>query len=117
MQTKRERIRAIIARKPSERCGFWLGNPHPDSWPGLHRYFGTTTENELRLKLGDDFSWISPQFPLGAYRHPRGRKMFDLEMDKTHHGQAGPLANAETLADVERYEWPNPDYMNFDECL
>lgn len=117
MQTKRERIRAIIARKPSERCGFWLGNPHPDSWPGLHRYFGTTTENELRRKLGDDFSWISPQFPLDAYRHPRGRKMFDLEMDKTHHGQAGPLASAETLADVDRYEWPNPDYMNFDECL
>ena len=115
---KRERIRALIARKPADRCGLWLGNPHADSWPGLHRYFGTRTESEFRRKLGDDFSWISPQLmPNNSYRHPAGRKMFDLEMDKTHHGQAGPLANAETTADVERYEWPNPDYMQFDDCL
>jgi uroporphyrinogen decarboxylase len=116
--TKRERIRAIIARKPADRCGFWLGNPHPDSWPGLHRYFGTTTENELRRKLGDDFAWISPQlYPNRGYFHPRGRQMFDLEMEKTHHGQAGPLANAETVADVDRYEWPDPSYEDFSACL
>ena len=116
--TRRERIHSIIARQPSDRCGFWLGNPHADSWPGLHRYFGTQSENELRRKVGDDFAWISPQlYPPRSYHHPLGRQMFDLEMNKTHHGQAGPLANAETLADVERYEWPNPDYMQFDACL
>ena len=50
--TRRERIHAIIARQPADRCGFWMGNPHADSWPGLHRYFGTHTEIELRHKLG-----------------------------------------------------------------
>ncbi len=117
MQSTRERIRAIIARQPAERGGFWLGNPHPDSWAGLHQYFGTTTPAELRCKLGDEYNWISPQFFDDAYAHPTGRKFFDLEMDKTHHGQAGPLANAETVQDVERYEWPNPEYMRFDSCL
>ena len=116
--TKRERIRAIIARQPADRCGFWMGNPHADSWPGLHRYFGTRTENELRHKLGDDFAWITPSLePNRGYHHPRGRQMFDLEMEKTHHGQAGPLANAETVADVDCYEWPNPDYQDFSACL
>jgi len=29
----RERIRAIIAGDSADRCGFWLGNPHADTWP------------------------------------------------------------------------------------
>ncbi|MCK7540083.1 MAG: hypothetical protein MZV63_58845 [Marinilabiliales bacterium] len=60
--TPRALIKHIVALEPAPRCGFWLGNPHPDSWPGLHRYFGTSTEEELRRKLGDDFRWISPSF-------------------------------------------------------
>jgi hypothetical protein len=56
--TKRERIHSIIARQASDRSGFWLGNPHADSWPGLHRFFGTQSENELRRQVGDDFAWI-----------------------------------------------------------
>ena len=110
---KRELIRRIIARQPVERCGLWIGNPHADTWPILHSYFGTQTPAELRRKLGDDFMWVYPN----AYQHPCGRKMFDLEMDKTHHGQAGPLANAESVADVDRYEWPNPEFMDFSGVL
>ena len=40
----RQRIRNIIAGKPADRCGFWLGNPHPDSWQALHQYLGTSSE-------------------------------------------------------------------------
>ena len=29
----RERVRTIIAGQAADRCGFWLGNPHPDTWP------------------------------------------------------------------------------------
>lgn len=58
----RERISAIIAGEPADRCGLWLGNPDGASWPGLHTYFGTKTEEELRRKLGDDLRWICPQF-------------------------------------------------------
>jgi len=60
--TGRELIRSIIALKPQERCGFWLGNPYPDTWPIYHAYFGTKTEEELRRKLEDDFRWITPQY-------------------------------------------------------
>jgi len=113
----RERIRAIIAGKPADRCGLWLGNPHAASWPALHAHFGTRTEEELRRKLGDDLRWICPQFFPDAYRDPRGLGMFDAGLRKKRHGQAGPLADCEDVATVDAFPWPNPDYLNFAPCL
>ncbi len=113
----REIIRAIIAGEPAPRCGFWLGNPHAETWPILHRHFGTAGEEELRLKLGDDFRWISPQFFPSTYRHPSGRKLFDSLAKKERHGVEGPLARCRTAAEVEAYDWPDPEYLDFSECL
>jgi uroporphyrinogen decarboxylase len=115
--TGREIVRGIIVGRPVDRCGFWLGNPHAETWPILHRYFGTGSEEELRRKLGDDFRWITPQYRASGYRDPRGHGLFDATKFKRFHGEAGPLAEAETEADVEAFEWPDPDYLNFDECL
>jgi uroporphyrinogen decarboxylase len=110
-------IRDIVALRPAPRRGFWLGNPHPDTWPLYHRYFGTRTEEELRLKLGDDFRWITPQYMATTYRHPAGKKIFDSREYKVFHGQPGPLAGAETEADVAAFDWPDPGYLDFSECL
>jgi len=115
--TSRERIRRIIAGEPADRCGFWLGNPHPDTWLIYHRFFGTADEESIRQSLGDDFRWICPQFFPGAYRAPDGRGMFDAGLSKKCHGQAGPLAEAESLKDVESFPWPDPKYLHFDDCM
>lgn len=115
--TSRERIRAIIAGEPADRCGLWLGNPHPDSWDGLHAYFGTNSEEELRRSLRDDFRWICPQFYPDAYQDPRGHGMFDAGLNKKRHGQAGPFSDCEDPREVEDYPWPDPDYLHFDSCL
>ncbi len=115
--TSRERIKSIIAGKPADRCGFWLGNPHPDTWPIYHRFFGTSAEEAIRQRLADDFRWICPQFFPGAYRAPDGRGMFDAGLAKKCYGQAGPLAAAESLKDVDAFPWPEPKYLNFDDCL
>jgi uroporphyrinogen decarboxylase len=115
--TSRERIRRIIAGQPADRCGLWLGNPHGDRWPALHAYSGTTTEEAWRRKLGDDFRWICPQFFPDVYRAPDGRGMFDGGVRKERHGQAGPLADCETVRDVADFPWPNPKYLAFDTCL
>jgi len=113
----RERIRTIISGRPADRCGFWLGNPHADTWPIYHAHFGTATQEELRLRLGDDLRWICPQFFGSAYRHPEGRGMFDAGLSKKRHGQAGPLADCQDLAEAEAFDWPDPNYLNFDEAL
>ena len=114
---KRELIKRLVAGEKVERCGFWLGNPHPDTWPILHRYFGTNSELELRRKLGDDVSWICPQFYKDAYKDPNGLALFNSGLDRTLHGSVGPLAHCETVEEIERFPWPNPDYLNFDSCL
>jgi uroporphyrinogen decarboxylase len=113
----RELVRSIIARKPAPRCGFWLGNPHPDTWPLYHRYFGTKSEEELRQKLGDDFRWITPQYFASTYRHPEGKGIFDLHKTKKSHGEAGPLAGCETISQLEEYDWPDPGFLDFSECI
>lgn len=113
----RERIRNIIAREPADRCGFWLGNPHVDTWPILHEYFGTGSDEELRQKLGDDFRWITPQFFEDVYHDPSGRSMFDAGLNKESHGMAGPLADCEDASEVGSFSWPDPDYLCFDTCI
>ncbi len=105
----RERIRAIIAGETADRCGFWLGNPHPDTWPLLHRYFGTVAEEQLRQRLQDDFRWI----PAGVYRHPAGKGLFEIPAKKAH-GTPGPFADCHDPAQLdELYEWPDVDHLDF----
>lgn len=112
--TGRERIRAIIAGQPADRGGFWLGNPHPDSWAGLHRYFRTATEEELRRQLNDDYRWIEPS---SAYHHPNGKPIFDVQRKGHELSAGGALADCETVADVETFDWPDPDFLEFSDIL
>jgi uroporphyrinogen decarboxylase len=115
--TSRERIRNIINRQPVDRCGFWLGNPHPDTLPIYHAYFGTRTLEDLHLKLGSDFRWITPQFFDSVYRPPDGAGLFDVRKGKHSLGEAGPLANCESVREIDEYSWPEFRYLDFDECL
>ncbi len=114
----RQRLRAIIAGEPADRCGFWLGNPHGETWPIYHRFFGTSQEEELRRKLGDDFRWICPQFRPDWYQAPDGRAAFDGGLGpKKSHGQAGPFADCEDVREVADFPWPKAEYVHFDTCL
>ena len=113
----RERIKRLIAGESVDRCGLWLGNPHGDTWPILHKYFKTSSEEQLRRKVSDDFRWISPQFFPDMYQHPEGRAIFDTGLHKQMHGQAGPFSESEKVQDVEDFSWPNPEYLNFDSCI
>jgi uroporphyrinogen decarboxylase len=113
----RERVRAIIAGEPADHCGFWLGNPDPAAWPILHQHFGTNNQRELRALLGDELIWICPELTGNVYRHPHGRQMFDLEMVRREHGQPGPLAHVQEVSQLDDYEWPNPDYLHYDQVL
>jgi uroporphyrinogen decarboxylase len=110
----RERIRAIVAGEQADRCGLWLGNPHRDTWPILHAFFGTATEEELRRKLGDDFRWINPGF---AYRHPAGKPMFDTRRRGVELSAAGAFADCKDVREVDDFEWPDPAYLDFTETL
>ena len=108
----RERIRTIISGQAADRVGFWLGNPHADTWPIYHRYFGTTTQEEVRRLLGDDYRWIQA----GAYKHPEGKALWEIP-GKASHGYAGPFAHAESADELDEYDWPRLEYLDFSEAL
>ena len=43
--------------------------------------------------------------------------MFDLGLSKKRHGQAGPLADCEDPDEIETFDWPDPGYLHFDDCI
>jgi len=105
----RERMRTIVSLKTPDRCGFWLGMPQRETWDIYHKYFGTKTDEELRVKLGDDFRWIGAW----GYKDPQGKALWHIP-NKTSHGSAGPLADIEDPKDIEKaYDWPKVDYIDF----
>lgn len=133
----RERIQHIFAREPADRCGFWLGNPHADTWPIYFRHFGirgagsgtrvardgvshpqrdSTAEESLRRLLGDDLRWICPQWV--SYKHPQGRPLWNNRHDASSGlASGGVFADCEDPAEVDRIEWPDPDHLDFTESL
>lgn len=108
----RERIRTIISGGQPDRCGFWLGNPYPETWPLLFAHFGVGDDESLRQKLHDDYRWLNPE---SDYARPDGRSMWHIE--KRAHGAAGPLARAQTVADVEAFDWPSLEHLNFEPTI
>jgi uroporphyrinogen decarboxylase len=42
----RTRVKKIISGNVPDQAAFWLGNPHPDTMPILHNYFGTTSMDD-----------------------------------------------------------------------
>jgi uroporphyrinogen decarboxylase len=124
--TSRERVKAIFAREPADRCGFWLGNPHVETTPKYLDYFNLNTEEELRQFLYDDYRWICPQW--NSYKHPDGHGLFPLRDEriataeagsdrKTGHNTPGPFAKTERIEDVEAYNWPKLEYLDFTETI
>ncbi len=113
--TSRERVKAIFAGEKADRCGFWLGMPHPDTLPVYLKHFGYTDEEQLRQYLQDDLRWICAEWQ--SYKHPEGKPLFNMTRVGLA-GTPGPVfADAETLEDIEDYEWPNPDYLDFTEIV
>jgi len=106
-------MKKIISGEGADRLGFWIGNPHRDTWPLLHEYFGTSEKEELLEKIGDDFRWIHPH----KYDHPEGKPIFDMQRRSKDLAAEGVFADCEDPAEVAAFEWPNPDYMDFEPTL
>jgi len=112
----RERIKLIISGQKADRCGFWLGSPHQDMWPILLKYFNVPTQESLRQLLNDDFRHFCPQFYPDCYCHPQGGEMFP-EITSNQSVNAGIFADCEDLELMQKFDWPNPDYLDFKPAL
>ena len=98
-----------IMEHKSTHCGFWHGNPHPESNAALFKYFGVKSDFELGLKLGDTFMWVPDGW--GAYKHPDGEHPFDLYKNRN-------IPHLSELTDdnislLEELNWSDALYYNF----
>ena len=108
MIDKYELFNDIMERK-SSRCGFWHGNPHPDSYANLFKYFGVKSDFELGVKLGDTFMWVADGW--GEYKHPENEPLFDLYKNRG-------IPHLSELTDddtdlVGKLNWPDAEYYDF----
>ena len=98
-----------IMRRESRQCGFWHGNPHPESTGKLFKYFGVKDDFELGEKLGDTFIWVINGY--SQYKHPDGDNMLDLYKNKD-------ISDLSELTDddvnlVSQLNFPDAKYLNF----
>lgn len=115
--TGREHFQAIM-RRESGRCGFWHGDPNPDSIKRLYQYFGVADDFELGIKLGSICRWIMPE-KFDFWQHPENQLFFDVLGGGERHslGQPGVFAECEDVREVENFAWPNIEYVNFEKTL
>lgn len=110
----RELIKAMIDGKPVPRCGFWMGNPHHDTWPIYFKYFKVGSEDELRKILKDDLVWI---YADNAYKSPDGSPPFKNPRKGEGLSCEGVFSDCTSLAQIEAYPWPDPKYLDFSDVI
>lgn len=120
--TSRERVLAVFAGEVPDRVPAWLG-ASPE-WMALAKArAGLAADEELSLFVGDDFRRVHakykgpPEFsPHLAFAHPETTSRTPFGVERTGYGYGQPvehpLAGARTVADVERYPWPDPAWMD-----
>ena len=139
--TGKERVRSILNNESVDRPGFWLGNPSDEAKKLYTESLGLTAEIspweeadgssvlkasrlfdldvQLHEALNSDLFWAAPDLDPGLYQHPEGKPMFDLfgGTPRESLNQPGVFAECDDIREVEAFDWPDPDYLNFDETL
>jgi uroporphyrinogen decarboxylase len=115
--SRRMLIWNLIAGKSVERCGLWIGSPRQETIEKLNLATGTKGEEALHRYFDDDVRWITPQYMKSTYRHPNGIPMRYWKDVNPHAMAGGLLAGAGSVSDVDSLNWPDVQFLHFDEIL
>lgn len=117
--THRERILAAIHHKPVDRLptDYW---GTPEITRKLYDHFGCDTQLALYDHLGID-GILGAEPPYIGPALPTNTNAWGMVHQEQHYGsgvydeQVGyPLANARSIADLDAYIFPNPDWYDYD---
>lgn len=118
----RERILAAVKHQPLDRfpTDIWAT---PEVWEKLRRYLGLSENLDVYDELGiDGIMDIAPPYIGPALRtEDEGRfNEWGMGLREQSYGSGvyeelvyHPLAQAETIADLEAYPWPSPDWYDY----
>ncbi len=110
----RDKVLNIFKRKANGECAFWTGHLNDATVPIYASKWGLKPEREAIYNyLGDDCRWVIAN---GGYKHPEGKPIFDCSYGINRGpslSAAGCFEEAETVADIERYPWPDKKYLDF----
>ena len=134
---RRELIEAVIRRENTGSNPFWLGNPADETKSMYAEALGidgialeqhrsalyTTISGRIDIELAkhtnSDLLWFSPDLVEDCYEHPENKPMWDClgGEERKSLTQAGVFAEVESVAEIEAFDWPDPELINFDTTL
>lgn len=114
-RTSRDKVNQIFNLKGNGTGAMWTGHPNQETIPIYANAWNIEENDESIFRyLKDDCRWFMAD---GAYKHPEGLSALDtaLGVDRSHSlSAAGCFANAESIADIEKYPWPDIKYLDFE---
>ncbi len=123
--TGRERVIAALERRRTDRPPIAL-RCIEEVWTKLERHFGVGTPNAVLDCLDVDLRWIALPFigPADRSAQPlasEGRDFWGCmnrrvvnDWNAYYEISDPPLAHAQTVAEVDAYDWPRPDWWDYD---
>ena len=111
--TSREKVKNVFTRKSDGTGVMWTGHPNDKTIPIYAKEWGIEpTREAIYNYLDDDCRWFMAD---GCYRHPEGLPALDPSYGTRRDtlSAEGCFANAETVADIEKYPWPDVKYLDF----
>ncbi len=117
----RERFFATVNREKADRPAAWLGMPDIHAQPALFAHYGVKNLHELKIAVGDDFYAIEV-----PYESPTANAIYaafdwymdgDVDSDNRTLTADGCFKDAQEIADLDFFEWPDPGkYIDKEEC-
>jgi Uroporphyrinogen-III decarboxylase len=111
--TSREKVRRIFNLENTSEHAFWTGHPNDLTVPIYAKEWGIEpTAEAIYNYLNDDCRWITADW---GYKHPEGLPAIDPSYGVKRHtlSAGGCFAEAETIAEIEAYPWPDVKYCDF----
>ncbi len=117
----KDRFLATIANAQVDRPASWMGLPVPEAEPGLKKYFGVKSMDELKRVVDDDIYPIEVPY----YFPPSNHIACAFNFAKVRHDDTtdnrtltapGFFEDYSLPADVDKFEWPDPSrYLDREE--
>ncbi len=121
VMSSRERVATAFEHRQPDRVPCWLG-ASPEFKALACNYLGLPDDESLAAYIGDDFrrvftSYAGPEerhptlnlsYPQATYRTPFGIERYGYGYGMPLHS---PLKNATSVAEIDAYPWPDPEWM------